>query len=503
MAEPLLTALIKFRAEEHPDNVFAKFRDGHVTWGAFWDRIRRFARGIRAAGVKPGERVALLLPNCPEFLDVFYGVISAGASPVPLNTGQQGETLAYMLRDCGARAIVADASLQQRYDPGGLIEVVRGAPARGSAIELGTLMAAPAELPELDEAPAEGFGIMYTSGTTGPPKGVVQRRTDVSPLLAMWQAMDVKAGETMYTCLPLFHGNPIGLSVTGAMFLDAKVAIGERFSASRFWDEVRGFGAVEFNHVGALIPILLKQPERADDRDNPVRVCLSAGCPPQSWEPFERRFGIRIVEQFSMVDSPGYLLNVDGPAGSMGKPTPGSEAAVLDDGGNEVPPNVAGELCLRATEGRTHDYLNMPDATDEAYRGGWFHTGDLARRDQDGWFYYVGRKRESMRRRGENVSAWEIENVVNQFPQVLESAAHAVPSELGEDDIKVVVVPQPGATVEPRALIDYCTTRMAIYAVPRYVEVREEIPKTPTQRPRYALLKEQGITGATWDRERP
>jgi crotonobetaine/carnitine-CoA ligase len=290
--------------------------------------------------------------------------------------------------------------------------------------------------------------------------------------------------------------------VLGAVFLDAQIAVSERFSASRFWDEVREFDAVEFNHVGAVIPILLKQQERPDDGDNPMRVCLSAGCPPHAWEPFQDRFGVKIVEQFSMVDAPGYLINLEGRVGSMGKPVAGAEAAILADDGTELGVGVVGELALRATEGRTHYYLNQPEATEEAFRDGWFHTGDLASRDGDGFFYYAGRKRESMRRRGENVSAWEVENVVNQFPGVLESAAHAVASELGEDEIKVVVVPRDGAQVDPVALIDFCVPRMAKYAVPRYVEVRAEIPKTPTQRPRYAELKAEGLTDRTWDRER-
>jgi crotonobetaine/carnitine-CoA ligase len=185
----------------------------------------------------------------------------------------------------------------------------------------------------------------------------------------------------------------------------------------------------------------------------------------------------------------------------MGKPVAGCEAAVLDDDGVELPAGQVGELVLRAAEGRTHYYLNQPDTTEEAFRGGWFHTGDRAWRDADGFFYYAGRKRESMRRRGENVSAWEVENVVNQFPGVMESAAHAVPSELGEDEIKVVVVPRPGGTIDPAALLDFCATRMATYAVPRYVEMRSEIPKTPTERPRYGDLKAEGLTERTWDRE--
>lgn len=477
-----------------------------MTWGAFHGDVLRVARGYRDAGLRAGDRVALFLPNRPEFLLAHFGAIVAGLAPVPLNAGQRGDALAYLLRDSGARAIVADAALWPAYaearDALALTEIVCGLPPVGSAIALADLLAGPADEPAVEGQAPTGFGVLYTSGTTGPPKGVVPTRTDISPLLAMWAAMNVQPGETIYTCLPLFHGNALAISVVGAVFLDAQIAVSERFSARRFWDETRAFDAVEFNHVGSIIPMLLAQPERADDRDNPVRTVLSAGCPPTCWEPFQQRFGVRIVEQFSMVDSPAYLINLDGRVGSMGKPAPGGEATILDDEGLEVPVGEVGELCLRAREGRTHHYLNDPEATEAAFRGGWFHTGDLARRDQDGYFFYAGRKKESMRRRGENVSAWEVENVVTQYPGVLDVAAHGVPSPLGEDDIKIVVVPSPGATVEPRALLAFCEGRMATYALPRYVELVGEIPKTPTERPRYAELRARGVTPATWDRER-
>ena len=508
----VIAALLEYRATEHPDQVFLKMRGVLATWGDFYADVLRVGGGLRDAGLKPGERVAIMLPNSPEFLSAHFGTIAAGLAPVPVNTAQRGETLAFLLRDSGARGIVIDSAFWSQYEPARserkLVEFVRGEPPAGTkgAVALRDVLAGPTAEPSASDTVSEGepagaFGVLYTSGTTGPPKGVVPTRTDIGPLLAMWQAMEVQAGETIYTCLPLFHGNPLAISVLGAIFLDAQIAVSERFSASRFWDEVRSFDAVEFNHVGAVIPILLKQPERGDDRDNPMRVCLSAGCPSHAWEPFQDRFGVKIVEQFSMVDAPGYLINLDGRVGSMGKPVAGCEATILDDDGAPQQAGRVGELALRASEGRTHYYLNQPDATEDAFRGGWFHTGDLAWRDEDGFFYYAGRKRESMRRRGENVSAWEVENVVNQFPGVLESAAHAVASDLGEDEIKVVVVSRDGSRVDPVALLDFCATRMARYAVPRYVEARGEIPKTPTQRPRYAELKLEGITEATWDRE--
>jgi crotonobetaine/carnitine-CoA ligase len=249
-----------------------------------------------------------------------------------------------------------------------------------------------------------------------------------------------------------------------------------------------------------MVPILLAQPPRADDSDNPVRTVLSAGCPPWAWEPFEARFGIRIVEWFGMVDTPGFLVHADGRVGSMGKPVGDAAFALVDDDDRPVGPGIVGEVVMRQAAGQMSEYLNQPEATATAYRGGWFHTGDLAEADSDGFYYYRGRKKESIRRRGENISAWEIETVVNRHPAVSECAAHAVPSELGEDEVKLVVVPRPGAPVSPEELIAHCEGNVASYALPRYVELVDEIPKTATQRPRYAALRERGVTPATWDR---
>jgi crotonobetaine/carnitine-CoA ligase len=201
-----------------------------------------------------------------------------------------------------------------------------------------------------------------------------------------------------------------------------------------------------------------------------------------------------------MVDSPGFLLNDAGRVGSMGKPVGEVEFSVVDDNDNSLPPGKVGELVFRHPKGQLSHYHKLPDATAEAYRGGWFHSGDLAKTDAEGFYYFCGRKKASIRRRGENISAWEIESVVNQHPAVLESAAYAVPSELGEDEVKIAVVLKPGAKLRPAELIEFCRKGMAYYAVPRYIEFVDELPKTGTQRIQYAALKARGIAGA-WDRE--
>jgi crotonobetaine/carnitine-CoA ligase len=508
-SESPVATLVRSRAEQHGDAVWLKHGDETYSWREVLANALRAANGLVDIGVRPRDRVALMMGNRPEFIWTHLGIVFLGALSVPVNTSQRGQALRHVLEDSGAVAVVADGSLRAPVlaaseDLEELRAVVVDTPRQGRRFTrtLEELFDHPAS--ELDLAatdPVGGVGIMYTSGTTGPPKGVVATRYDTAPLQALLDTLGIRPGETLYTTLPLFHGNALLVSMLGSMLLDARLALGQRFSASRLWDECRRYDAVEFNALGAIVNILLKQPPHADDRDHPVRVVASAGCSAEAWTTFERRFGVRIVEWFGMVDAPGCLVNDAGRVGSMGRPVAGVEFRVVDDADRPVPPGTVGELVFRHPAGRLTHYHGLPDATEDAYRGGWFHSGDLAEVDADGFFYYRGRKKQSIRRRGENISAWEIESALSAHPAVAESAAYAVASELGEDEVKVAVVLRPGASLEPAALLDHCSGRMAHYAVPRYVEFLDQLPKTETQKVRYADLRDRGLTRDTWDRE--
>jgi crotonobetaine/carnitine-CoA ligase len=504
-----LESLMLQRRDAHPAETFLKWKDDEITWRDFIDSIYAVAGGLWEAGIRTGDRAALMMGNCPEFLYTYYAMVFMGVGAVPLNVAQRGEALAYILNDSGASAIVIDDALLEHFlairdrTSNVRLVVVRGTASAGGGIALEEWLKAGRGRPPIGSLPrSPADNILYTSGTTGPPKGVVNRGISPSNIIKLWEPAGVRPGETIYTPLPLYHGNALAVSALGAIMLDFKLAIGERFSASKFWDECRKYNVVEFNTLGAMIPILLKQPERPDDADNPVRVVLSAACPAYAWRPFEERFKLRVIEWFGMVDSPGFLMNTTGKVGSMGKPLPGFTFRVVDDEDRDVPPGKVGELIFRSDAGRDAAfYYGKEDATNDAWRHDWFHSGDLAWIDEEGDFFYAGRKKASMRRRGENISAWEIESVVNQHPAVLESAAHAVPSDLSEDEIKLVVVLKPGQTVTPGEILDFCRGKMAYYAIPRYVEFRDSLPKTGTHRIDYSVLKEEGITPRTWDRE--
>ena len=491
------------RVAETPDDPWLLFGDQTFTWKESLRSGYGYGRALVARGVRPGDRVVIMMANRPEFLWCYLGCLSIGVEVVPVSVWQRGRALAHVLRDSGSVAAFIDAELRPA------VEAVRGeCPALAEVFEIdesgdcdGEVFGRPADAPEIDvETAAPAVGVMYTSGTTGPPKGIVAERYD-SLLMPLLEAIEVRPGETMYASLPLFHANALLVSTAGSIRLGARLALAERFSASRFWDDCRRYDAVSTNALGAMMPILMKKAPRDDDADNPLRTVLSVGTPEHGWREFEQRFGVRIVEWYGMSDAPGNLLNLEGRPGSMGKPVGGVEFKIVDPSGEALPDGSVGELVFRHPQGQLTHYLGLPEATAEAYRDGWFHSGDLAVRDEDGYYYYRGRSKTSIRRRGENVSAWEVEGVLAQHPSVLECAVFGVASPLGEEEVMAVVVAQPGMTIEPEELLAWCKGRLAYYAVPRYVEQVDSLPKTGTQKVQVEKLRERGPQASTWDRE--
>ena len=491
-----------------------------ITYDQLDERVNRVGNALEGMGVQKDDKVCVMLPNIPEFLYVWWGNGKLGGVTVPLNTALRGEGLSYIINHCDAETIV----LSERFTPvlneirDDLTQLKRiivlgddGGDANAlpaGAIPFRELRTAPATSPMKEVWSEDMESIMYTSGTTGLPKGVVHRHSRayggfVLPIMTGYNENDV-----VYNTLPLFHIGGQNM-VWMALAADTKVAMAERFSASRFWDDARTYGATFTLCLGAMIPILHKQEPRANDPDNPMRVMLSAAAPKTIWEAFEARFDTQIVELYSQTEG-GFIINTDakaeGKVGSMGKPSATFDMQVVDDEDNELPPGEVGELIYRPKGDPTlTEYYKNPEATEEKTRGGWIRSGDLAYQDEDGYFFFVDRKSDFMRRRGENISSFEVEKIVNNHPDILESAAYGIPSELGEDDVMVAIVPQPGAAVETASLavslMQHCEANMAYFMIPRYVRVVEEFPKTGTERTMKYQLKQDGVTPDTWDRE--
>jgi crotonobetaine/carnitine-CoA ligase len=348
---------------------------------------------------------------------------------------------------------------------------------------------------------------LYTSGTTGPSKGVVlSHEANLNLARHLRWLVGYESHDVLYTAFPLFHINAKYTSVMCAMESDAKLVMDQRFTASGFWDICRRKGITAFNYQGALLMMLWKQPEKPDDLDNPVRNAFGAPCPVDIWEPFEKRFGLHLTEVYGMTEIAIATQNTktDRKIGSCGKVCSYYDLQIVDDEDNPVPAGTAGEIVVRSKKPSImiDEYYKMPEATVNAFRNLWFHTGDRGRLDAEGYLYFVDRMKDCVRRRGENVSSFEVEAVINTHEAVLESAVYGAPSELGEEEVMAAVVLKPDFALTEVDLLDHCVTRMAHFAVPRFIRWVPELPKTPSQRIQKYKLRDEGVTADTWDRDK-
>jgi crotonobetaine/carnitine-CoA ligase len=516
----VLGELIEDRAKRNGEKVFLRFKDQTFTYSDMDRYSNRCANAFINQGVKKGEKVSIMLPNCPEFLNIWFGAAKAGAVEVPINVSYKGEFLRHIIDQSDSVLLVIANEYLDRLR---LIEdslkklnkiVVFGDFDPEAASKSKIPMISFDEFCNVSDTsvdvkvyPSDPHSIIYTSGTTGLSKGALgPHKFAIVMAEVLLPLREGGKDDIFYTFMPLYHTNGQCLTTITALLAEAQMVLSERFSASRFWEDIRRYNATQFNYLGAVIPILDKQPEKADDIDNPVRIAFGAGCPKPVMERFEKRFGLKCMEGFGMTEI-GLAIHEapnDRRLGSCGKVLPIYEIRLVDDDDNEVPVGETGEITFRPKEPFTMmlGYYNMPDKTLEACRNLWFHTGDLAKKDEDGYYYFVDRKKDALRRRGENISSFEVERAINSHPKVLESAAVAVKSELAEDEVKICVVLKPGETVDYEELIRYANDRMPYFAIPRYVEFMDELPKTPTQRIQKYLLKQAGVTEKTWDREK-
>jgi carnitine-CoA ligase len=516
----VLGELIEERAMRLGDKVFLRFKDQVITYKDIHLISNRFGNAFKGLRINKADKVSIMLANCPEYIYVWFGLAKCGAVEVPINTSYKGEFLRHIVDQSDSRMIVIAYEFLDRLQ---LIQdslkklekvIVLGAPAdeRIDSLKIPTmrfeeLSKGSEERVDVAVYPKDPLSIIYTSGTTGLSKGGLGSHNFwiVVAEKMLWYR-DHRKEDIYLTFMPLYHFNAQVLTTLDVLVGEAEMVLLDKFSASRFWDEIRHYKATQFNYLGAVMPILAKQPVKPDDLDNPARIALGAGCPQAVMDEVEKRFGIKCLEGFGMTEI-GIAVHVevnDRRPGSCGKPMDIYDVKLFDDDDNEVPTGEIGEIVFRPRVPfvMMSEYYGMPEKTLEAYRNLWFHTGDLGKKDEDGYFYFVDRKKDALRRRGENISSFEVERAINTHPAVLESAAVAVKSELAEDEVKICVVLKPNATLFPEELIKYANERMPYFAVPRYVEFMESLPKTPTERIQKYLLKQAGVTPNTWDREK-
>jgi carnitine-CoA ligase len=494
-----LAGLLDTRAQARPDREFLRTPVRALTWAEFRSEVLRAAGALQRSGVRHGDRVAAMAPNSAEMVVLFFAAARLGAIFVPVNPEFRIEEVRYVLEHSGASLVFASP---------GAMEKARAASGGTSLFafdESSHRLVPPTEsAPEAAGRPEDTCVLVYTSGTTGFPKGVMHsQRSYVLTGEAFVERMHLQPDERMLCILPLFHINALFYSLGGAVAAGATLILEERFSASRFWQRAASTGATEVNILAAIGNILARRP-REEFSAHPIRKVYGAPIGPALDRVFREEFGVPLViEGYGMSEVPGACNNpADGEnrVGSMGRAAlhpdhsmPFSELKVIDEEGREVADGEAGELAVR-TPIVMQGYYRDPEQTRQAFREGWFLTGDLVRRDADGYVWFVARKKDIIRRRGENISGAELDRVVSEHPGVLEAAAIALPSELGEDDILIAVVPRPGASLSEKEVAAWCREKLAPHKQPRYVALVESLPHTPSHRvAKYRLKDDAGL----------
>lgn len=500
-------------ASRTPDKLAVRDETQTYTYAELIAAATCMGGGYRQVGVGRQDRVLLMLDNDCDYVVCWLGLSLMAAVEVPINTAYKESLLSYLINDSGATTIVIDeAYLDRLKSVAADLEhlttvVVRGDLTKADLPDLsvfGFEQLRTAESIEIEHTdPWDLIAVMYTSGTTGPSKGVLVTHGHAYSYCTphYWNA--AASDDVALVALPLFHVGGQWAGVYNALIAGASAVIVPRFSATTYWEDVRRFGCTFTLILGAMATFLYGQPPDPADKDNPMRRAIVVPVLPEVRE-FEERFGLLVGTAYGMTETASVILAPYGeaiPAG-CGWVREDYEARIVDANDMEVERGAVGELVLRPREQWSimAGYLNKPEATAQTWRNLWFHTGDAFRQDENDQYYFVDRTKDAIRRRGENVSSFEVESQIVALDEVFECAVIGVASKHTEQEIKAIVVPQPGATIDPAQLVIDLAAKLPYFMVPRYVEIVDELPKTPTQKIRKQALRDEGVNPMTWDR---
>jgi crotonobetaine/carnitine-CoA ligase len=534
MWEMSLGEFLDAAVRRNPDKVFVEMAGEKVTFRQLQLEVGKTTSMFQALGVASGDRVGLFMPNCLEYLYSWFGLSLLGAISVPINIAYKRDETAYILNDAEAVGLVSHRTLLSVAQEASALAssvthklVVAEGPPSDSPLSRGEdslavgwtdFATALSEAQPLASPPPVSPDavsmLVYTSGTTGNPKGVMvshQMYVAAGQGFAHWTK--ATTDDRFFTCLPYFHANVQYYSTMGALAAGATLVVVDRFSASRFWEQVRAADATVVNFIGMMMPVLSKQPEAPQDRDNRVRLFYgSPAFPPEFLESFQERFGTDIIVGFGMTET--CYGTIEG-IGDRRRPSSSGSARRHPDArfenqvrisdsesGEPVQPGTVGEITIK-NPAVMSGYWRNEEQTRQSLRDGWLYTGDLGWIDEDGFLYFVDRKKDIIRRRGENISSQEVEDVIKRHPAVLDCAVIAVPSELGEDEVKAYVARRPESELEPAEVVYWCAEHLAYFKVPRYLELRDELPRTPSLRVRKDLLRQEreNLIEGCFDRE--
>lgn len=499
-----LSELLGDRVAHHPEKVALVFKNRRWSYLEFQRETNRVADGLKNIGIQKGGKIAFVLPNCAEFLFAVFAVTKIGAVFVPLNPACTADEAEYVLRHSEASVCFTSPELLPLIGsvrsklPDLTRVIVTGDHEAPDAMSWSRFLAdVRGEAPSVPLDPEEIASITYTSGTTDRPKGVMlsQYAYAFAPRVRA-EGLGWTENDRVLCLLPLFHVNALCHMCIAMLSVGGSIVLTERFSASRFWDEVREYGVTTSSLMRTIPQILLALPEKADDRENPLRLAVAL-LPPEMHVRFEERFDLKAVPSYSLTED---ILSVIGPRdmpreklGSCGLPLAPQthRIQIVDESGSPLLPGKAGEI-VKQSPTVMKGYYKNPEATSKALKHGWLYTGDLGYLDGDGYLYFVDRLKDMVRRGDENISSEEVERVLNSHPLVAESAVIGVPDQIRGEEVKAYVVLKSPATAEsvpPEAIWNLCRLHLATFKIPRYIEYRAELPKTPSSKVQKNVLR--------------